>query len=148
MRGIATTTAAVVSGTSTKTLLQINAPANRTVKPMQLEVSFDGVTAAAVPIQVQFLRTSTAGTGTAVTPVKASANASGTINTTADFNHTAEPTPGDILRVWFIHPQGGSLIYTFPEPEKFESAEAGRLSIRVITPPATVNVLAMLEFEE
>ena len=147
MRAVACSTQNLTT-TSTRTMLAVTAPAARTIKPTQLEISFAGITAAAAPIEVQLLRQTTAGTGTAVTPVAMAGTTSGSIESTALEDHSAEPTAGDILRKWFVHPQGGSLIYTVPEPDKWETGEAGRLALRVITPGASVNCLATIEFEE
>lgn len=138
----------VATTTSTLTLLQIIGATGRSIKPTELSISLDGITAAAVPIEFQLLEQTTAGTASAGTVVRASPLASFTIGSTSGITFTAEPTPGDIVKSWFIHPQGGSIVYTFPDPDLYESALAGRWGVRCISPGATVNAIIVIEFEE
>jgi hypothetical protein len=57
--------AAVTTGTTTKTLLQLATPSTQGLRIVEWGISFDG-TAVATPIKVELL--STAGTGSTVTP--------------------------------------------------------------------------------
>lgn len=138
----------VATGTSTLTLLQVIAATGRSIKPTELSISLDGVTAAAVPIEFQFVEQTTAGTASAGTVVRASPLATFTIATTSRITFTVEPTSVDIVKSWYIHPQGGSIVYTFPDPDLYESAVAGRWAVRCISPVATVNAIIVIEFEE
>lgn len=147
MRVVAATNQ-IATGTATKTLVQIAAATGRTVRPTQIEITLDGTSPTADPIEFQLLRQTTAGTSTSLTLRHMNGLQSETIDSTAGENFTVEPTAGDILRRWFLHPQGGALIYTVPEPNEWTTGAAGRLGIRAITPGATVNALINIEFEE
>lgn len=137
------TAIALVAATA-KTVLGVNASANVRLKLKRWGIYFDGTSATAVPVIVQLLRTSSAGTSTAVTP--RNVNQTETVQATAGKNYTAEPTAGDILENKEIHPQQGyETIY--PEGGEVQVAGGGRLTIKA-TAPAGVNCVVEMEFEE
>lgn len=141
-----TTSAEVALAAATaKTVLQLVAPANTILAVTGFSVSFDGISNTAEPVQVVLLRQTTAGTATSRTPLKTK-DTSTTIQATGQENATAEPTAGDILKTFHIHPQAGAL-YPFTFDEEIELAGGGKLGLR-LTAPAIVNCLATINFEE
>lgn len=144
--GIAQTSEIALTAATVKTVVQLVAPANHRMKLKRWKVSFDGVSATAEPVQVELLRQTTAGTMSALTPVKKDDSLAETLQATAQHTATAEPTAGDILENVEVHPQSGyELIY----PDGWEVIVGGgdRLGIRC-TAPAGVNVRALMEYEE
>lgn len=135
-------TAAVVTGTSAKTILQVVAAANTRGRILRWGISFDGISATAVPILVEFMRQTTAGTMSALTLVKGDDSLAESLTTTAQHTATVEPTPGDVLYRTYVHPQGR---YESQFPELFGGSD--RVAIRV-TAGASVNCVAHMSGEE
>ena len=142
---LAAVTAAIATGTAAKTLAQILAPANHRVQLKRLEISFDGVTNTATPIKVDILRQTTAGTMSSLTPVKRG-NFTETLQTTAQHTATAEPTAGDVLRSFYVHPQQGE-VWEAPFDDPIDIPGGTRLGVRA-TASASVNALVALDLEE
>jgi hypothetical protein len=146
VRGVATTQGEIAASIgAAKTILQIVAAANHPVAIKGVSVSFDGTSASAEPIQVDLLRQTTAGTMSAGTPVEETTTGT-TLQTTSQINATVEPTAGNVLRRWEVHPQSG-LIEKFTIEDEIVVAGGGRLGLR-ITAPAAVNALGSISFEE
>ncbi len=143
--GIAKVTG-VVTGTSAKTLLQVVAATNHAVEIAEVAIAFHGTSATAEPILVELLRQTTAGTMTSLTPVKGDDGVSDTLDTTAQHTSTSEPTAGDILRAWTIHPQFG-IVYQPSVDAKIVVPAGGRVGLRV-TAAADVNADAYIVFVE
>lgn len=131
----------VPTGTALKTILQVSAAAQERVVPTSIEVSFDSVSATAVPVLVRLVNQSTAGTGgTTVTPAKWD-QTSGT-PTVASLKGpagtwTGEPTAGDIVDSWRIPPTSGTIVQ-LPLNDQPQSAVGGRLAV-MITAAVGVN---------
>jgi len=100
----------VATGTAVKTLLQVVAAANHAIKITEYGISFNGVNNTHEPILVELLRQTTAGTMSALTPVKADDSGADTFDTTAQHTATAEPTGGDVIRSHYVHPQTGLVV--------------------------------------
>lgn len=138
---------AMVAATA-KTILQILAPTNQRVKILNFGMAFDGASVTAVPVLVEIVRQSTAGTGgTAYTPKKLDDSLTETILSTALTNIvTTEPTTGDILFTFLVHPQ-----QCYREIAAFgyelKCGGADRVGVRV-TAPAAVNCRAIMQCEE
>lgn len=103
----AAVTAEITTGTSIKTLLQVVAATNQRILIDEISVSFKGTSNTADPILVRVNRQSTAGTMSALTPVKINSGDNETLQVTAQHTATAEPTAGDILLTEEVHPQTG-----------------------------------------
>lgn len=142
---VAQTTEVALAVATVKTVVQVVAPANQRLKVKKWGVSFDGISPTAEPVQVELLRQTTAGTMSALTPVKLVAG-SETVQATAQHTATAEPTAGDILDSVEVHPQGG-YVEILPFNQEIEVPGGGRLGIRC-TAPAIVNARAQIMFEE
>jgi len=135
-----------LSAATAKTIVQLVAASNHRVKVTRWGVFFDGTDVTEEPVQVEIVRQSTAGTSSANTPKKLDDSLAESLQTTARENCTAEPTTGDILYRYNIHPQQGyETVYPFGQEIKVGGG--GRLGIRC-TAPAAVNVNTFIEFEE
>lgn len=146
VRGVITTEGEIAASVgAAKTILQLVAAANHPVAVKSLSVSFDGTSASAEPVQVDVLRQTTAGTMTSATPVEET-NTGTILQTTAQRNATAEPTAGNVLRRYEVHPQSG-IIEKFTIEDEIIVPGGGRLGLRV-TAPAAVNALGAFSFEE
>ena len=129
-----------------KTVLELTAPANTIVAVTGVDVTFDGVSNSAIPVIVQLQRVATTGTGTGRNPLKTK-DTSTALATTGKENDTVEPgTPGNIMRIFHVHPQAG-VIYQLPIRDEVEVPGAGLIALR-ITAPAGVNCLATIHGEE
>lgn len=135
---------ALVAATA-KTVAQIVAPTNQSLAIHGISVTFDGTSNTAEPAIVEVLRQTTAGTMTARNPLKTK-DTSTALQATGQVNATAEPTAGDVLRAFHIHPQAGAVI-PLPLEREIVVAGGGRLGIR-ITAPANVNCLTTMDGEE
>ena len=151
---INTAGATALAAATAKTLLNVIAGANDSPYIVEFGVSFDGVTASAVPVAVELVMSTqaTAGTTTAQTPQQIRGWPTQTGNCTAAVNYTIEPTVLTVIKTWLVTPNGGVLVVQFPlgrEPQGVVAASTiGKgLGIRC-TAPAIVNVRAYLEYEE
>jgi len=135
------------SGTGTLTLVQVQSASATTLKITEIGVTFQGTDTAGEPIQVEVLRQTSAGTASSLTPVLVEGTNSGTIQSTAQDTFAAEPTAGDVLKRWHIHPQQG-IVYQPLGAEGFTVPAAGYIGIRVVAPATAVDVAAYIEFEE
>lgn len=136
-----------LAASTTKTVLQLIAASNHRVLVTRIELSFQGVSAVEPPVLVDILRQTSAGTATAATPRKLNDSDDETLQTTGSKNATVEPTAGDILENFYVHPQGG-IVLDFPDPIPVKGG--GRLGLRC-TPggtPATLPVQATIYFDE
>jgi len=97
----------VATGTSAKTLLQIVAPANQRQKLKEWGMFCKGVTPTDSPIKVRLLRQTTAGTMSALTLTKRNTSGGETIQSTAQYSASVEPTAGDVIATVEVHPQLG-----------------------------------------
>lgn len=142
------TSAVALSAATAKTVLGVINAANVSGRLTEMSVSFDGVSATAVPVLVELCESTGATAGTAgSTPARTQVRGfARTAQSTAGANYSAEPTVLTVLKHWLVHPQTGMTLQ-FPLGREPEHTGAGGLFIRC-TAPATVNVRAGLEFEE
>ena len=145
-QGITTITEQALVAATQETVLQLVAAANHRVKLLRWGVFFDGVSVSAEPVQVVLQRQSTAGTSSANTPTKIDDSLAETLQTTARDVVTVEPTSGDIVGVYEVHPQSG-YAELFPLGQEIIIGGGDRLGIRC-TAPANVNCQAFMHFEE
>ncbi len=135
---------ALVAATA-KTVLQLIAPTNQRLTVKGFSVTFDGTTSTNEAVICELLRQTTAGTMTAQTPKMLCAG-SETLQATGGRNASAEPTAGDILKPYNIHPQSG-LIIMFPPDQVMTIPGGGRLGMR-LTAPDAVNCLPEFIYDE
>ena len=135
--------AVALSAATAKTILGWKAHANSGLLLCDYEVSFDGVTASAVPVLVEICyctwATNAPGTNsTSVTPVQRSGRVL-TVGATAGKTWTAEPTVISVIREKLLTPNGGLVMFNYPLGTEPDCALGEGFAIRC-TAPATVNV--------
>jgi hypothetical protein len=129
-----------------ETLIQLVAAANHAIKLTEVMVSFHGVDATHEPVLVEILRQTDAGTASALTLVKADNSVADTLDTTAQKTVTVEPTAGDVLKAFTVHPQT-SVIYPIPPDAPLLCGAADRIAVRATAPNAVVCDVTVV-FEE
>lgn len=140
-----------VTASPGKTIAQITNPSTQRFKPIELVVSFDGVTATAIPVMVRLVRETTAGTpngNTTPTPVQSDPGGPASLQTLVVAGAaawTAEPTVTDVLWQQRIHPQSGQP-FQWPLGREDFIAASGRLGL-IVWAAASVNVSGHLSWE-
>lgn len=138
--------AGVATGTSIKTLLQLLAATNHAIEIIEIGIGFHGTSNTGEPILVNFMKQTTAGTMTALTLVKGDDSVADSFDTSASHTATAEPTAGDVLRSWPVHPQTGLVWQAHDKaPIVIKQGDRGGLTV---TAGASVNADAYIVFEE
>ena len=145
-RAFAAVTGQIATGTSAKTLLQVVAGSNHALRVQRLKVSFEGTDLDAAPVQVRVLRQTTAGTMSALTPVKLDDSGADALDVTAQHTATAEPTAGDLVDALFVHATSGYEL-VLPLGQEIVIGAGDRLGIEV-TAAADVDAIATLHGEE
>ncbi len=148
------TTATVFAMTAgAKTALMAIAPAGHGLTLVEASVSFDGVTATAVPALVEIVTSTQAGAGTSgVTPTitQTRGRTTGGSAPTGGSNYTVEPTTLVRVRVYYIPQFMSGQTYQLPLGREIEcDSSAGTLKglgIRV-TVSANVNFVGYMEVE-
>lgn len=110
-----------------------------------LDISFDGVTASAVPVRVDLCSYAATGTGTTATPRRLGA-ALGVARSTWKINDTTEPTTPTIILSWWVPPTSG-IFYQWPLGRELLHPTSTVMGVR-LTAPAAVNCLVNLTVEE
>lgn len=145
--GLLATGEVALSAATTRTVLQLRAPSNHRLKILGWAVTFDGTSPTAEPVQVRFLRQTTDGTFTGLTPVKLDDSVGETLQATGHHSATStEPSSGDVLKAVEVHPQSG-YEDTLPYGREFIVGGGDRVGIEC-TAPAAVNVRAWIAYEE
>lgn len=139
--------------TGAKTALMAIAPAGHGLCLVNFAVSFDGVTATAVPALVEIVSSTQAGAGTSgVSPTitQIRGRATGGSAPTGGSNYTAEPTTLVSLKRWYVPQFMGTFDKDYPlgrEPECDSSGGTIKaIGIRV-TVSANVNGTFTMEVE-
>ena len=150
---VTTSAAVALSAATAKTALMVISPAQFGIDLIKFRVEFDGVTASAVPVLCEIVRStnatnSTPGTGNTSESSNITQNYGRSITTgfTAFSASTSEPTVLTVLERFLLTPNGGVLFYDSPLGTSFEADVSAGLGIR-LTAPATVNARASLWFE-
>lgn len=143
-----------LSGTVAATIVNVIA-GTRELTITELGVSFDGVTASAVPVLVELCQSTqaTAGTpGASPTPAPIRPLAGGAASScTAGVRYSAEPTVLTPVKQWLVTPNGGLFVLQHPlgrEPGSNTSASGVKAIALRLTAPAGVNARAYIEVEE
>jgi hypothetical protein len=154
--GTATAGPAALSAATAKTLVLILSAATNQPCIVEIGISFDGVTASAVPVLVELV-SGTAGTaGTPRATLAAGKQLRGwptsVSGTTCGDTYAAEPTTQLVNKKWLVTPNGGQFVLQSPlgrEPTGIITAatDAKTWSLRA-TAPAIVNAHAYIEYEE
>jgi hypothetical protein len=150
--GYMTSTGANVALTTVaKTVLCVIAPAQFGIDLKKIRVSFDGVSAAGVPILVQLMTStlatnSTPGTNNTTGTVTQVYGRTITAGFTSFYASTTEPTVLTEIDQWLLSPNGGTILYDYPLGDTPDTAVSNGLVLRM-TPPAAVNCRAAMWFE-
>ena len=150
---VSTSAAVALSAATAKTALMVITPSTFGIDLKKFRVSFDGVTASAVPVLVEL-----------VTSTNASNSTPGTANTTESANivqiygrsittgftafsaSTSEPTALTVIERFLLTPTGGTIFYDFPLGDTPDGAVSSGMGLR-LTAPATVNARASMTWE-
>lgn len=134
----------------TKVACQIATTSTKPCKIIGFDISFDGTSATATPIEVNISRATAAGSGGATfTPVLISPETSATSNTTARIHDTTAGASPTKLASWYVPPTSG-FSYQFPLGREIECkiSEFYELKVVTVTGSGTPNYQANLYFEE
>jgi hypothetical protein len=141
------------AGTAVHTDLVAVAPAGHGLALTEAAVSFDGITASAVPVYMELCVSTQAGAGTggtAPTIQQVRGAATGGSPPTATGSHTVEPTVLVRVRSWYVSPNGGLFVYPLPLGREIECGSTTGTQRGIAmrsTPPAAVNLQAYMEVE-
>jgi hypothetical protein len=130
-----------------KTCLQLATPSTARAFIDSIEISTDGITADAVPMLVELVVQSTAGTTTSLTPVALDSSAPASL-VTARHTATVEPTTTDVVWQQLISPAGATWyrpFYDAPGVLRPRLPVSSRLGLRV-TAAAIVNVTPLIAY--
>jgi hypothetical protein len=145
---MATSGSVALSAATAKTVLNIIAPGQFGIDLRSVEIAFDGVTAANVPVLCEICSSTQGAAGTTgstptVVQVYGRAIAAGF---TAGAAYSAEPTTLTTLDAFTLSPNGGLVIRDWPPNEGFDQDVSKALAVR-LTAPATVNARVTMKFE-
>lgn len=150
---VRTSSAVALSASTARTALMVITPSQFGCDLKKFRIAFDGVTASAVPVLWEIVRStnasnSTPGTGntTETSNIVQVYGRSITTGFTAFSASTSEPTVLTVLDSGLLTPCGGLLVYDFPLSDTFECDVSAGLGIR-LTAPASVNARASMIFE-
>jgi 2-methylaconitate cis-trans-isomerase PrpF len=150
---VITPAAVALAAATTKTILNLIAPASFGLKLVEYTVSFDGVTGAAAPVLVEVCQSTQAGAGTpAASPPTPVQYMGRTIahGITVGHAYTAEPTVLTPIDQQLVDPYKGLFVFPIPEDESFETDTSGgtvkSVCIRC-NAPAIVNTRVEMRFE-
>lgn len=134
-----------------KTVLCVIAPSTFGVDLKKMRVSFDGVTASAVPVLIEILNStlasnSTPGTGNTIGTVNQAYGCHIPAGFTGFYNSTVEPTVLTSIDAYTLTPTGGTLLYDWPLGDTPDTIQSNGIVLRC-TAPAVVNVRAAFWFE-
>ena len=139
--------------TGAKTALMVLPAANSGILVVEFGISFDGVTATAVPALVELVSSTQAGAGTPTgtpTVTQVRGRITGGEGPTASGRYSAEPTTLVRHKAWYIPQFMGLFVLQFPlgrEPETDDSGGTIKgYGIR-INVSANVNVMCYMETE-
>jgi hypothetical protein len=139
--------------TGAKTALLVIAAANSGLIIVEFGISFDGVTASAVPALVELVSSTQAGAGTPTgtpTVTQVRGRVTGGEPPTASGRYSAEPTTLVRHKAWYVPQFMGSLVMQFPlgrEPETDDSGGTIKAYGIRVNVSANVNVMCYLETE-
>lgn len=142
------TTAQIATGTAVKTILEFEGPATRPrIEVDEVAMTFEGVTATGVPIEVELCAKTADATGGASPPSPVPDDTAAPASAcTVRHNASAEGTVGVIFRRWLIHPQAG-IVYQLPLGRTIKLSPAQTIALRV-TAAASVDCVAHFGFIE
>ena len=145
--------AAFAATAGAKTALMVIPGANSGILVVEFGISFDGVTASAVPALVELVSSTQAGAGTGTgtpTVTQVRGRVTGGEAPTATGRYSAEPTTLVRHKAWYVTPNNGILVVQFPlgrEPETDDSGGTIKAYGIRVNVSANVNVMCYMETE-
>lgn len=140
--------AVALSAATAKSVVGVKAHANSGLMVRRATVSFDGVTASAVPVLCELcyctFGTNSPGTNSTSLTIVQKTGRVLTAGFTGGKTWTNEPTTITVLEHMLVTPNGGLVVYDFPLDTELDCALGEGFVIRC-TAPAVVNVLASLD---
>ncbi len=131
-----------------KTLLQLVAPTHQRLKIKEVSISFQGIANTDPPLSVDLLFQTSAGTMTALSPTAEDTSLPEAIQATGQRDATAEPTAGNLVKSWEIHPQSG-VIWQPALGDELIVGGANRLGLRLnASSGGTPKAKAYIRYEE
>jgi hypothetical protein len=146
--------AIALAAATPKTIFNLIAGANSQAIITEFSISFDGVTASAVPVLVELCQSTQAGAGSGQsTPTPAVIRGQGTSGSTFGLNYaTTEPTALTVIKQWLVTPNGGLLVIQSPLGREVITNLSGSATVKAIAlrcnAPAVVNCRGYMEWEE
>jgi hypothetical protein len=141
-------TAVPLVAATAKTVLSIQGATDFGIDLKKFRITFDGVTASAIPVLWELCShtVATAGTSTAITPSIVAGRQNAVTGFVGAGNFSAEPTVLAAFETEFLTPNGGVLVYDYANfGDTPDSALAQGFALR-LTAPAAVNVRATFWF--
>ena len=145
---VTTGSTALVTATA-KTAVELATGTAITNRIFQIDVTFNGTSATAVPVTVDLISSTATGTGTAITFAAAhqvDSATSGNPISTAKVNLTAEGAGPVVIAAWFVPPTAG-VTYQLPLGREYDMKVSQFRGVR-LTAPAVVNYIVNVWFEE
>jgi hypothetical protein len=138
-----------LAAATAKSVVGVRAGSAFSIYLKRYRISFDGVTASAVPVLIEVCQatfaTNAPGTAsTSVTPVLTTGRSTA-VGATAAKNWTTEPTVLTVVEEVLLTPNAGVLMYDFPLQDEPDTDLNTGFVLR-LTAPATVNCRADLVF--
>lgn len=145
---VTTETEEAVAAATAETLVQLRGHASTKAKICEWGVSFDGTSGTADPVRVRLLRQTSDGTGTGANEVKWDPDSPTALVTSFNTFSSTEPTAGDVLAEYQVHPQSGMVVqYPLGREPVMGAATTSRIAIDVLSPGA-INASAYIVWEE
>ena len=142
--------AVALAAATAKTVIGAKAHANSGLQLKGFEISFDGVTASAVPVLVEVCyctwATNSPGTNSTSTTPRQKYGRALTAGFTSGKTWTTEPTALTVIKEFLLAPDKGLFAYQFPLGQEPDCALAEGFALRV-NAPAVVNARAGLDLE-
>jgi hypothetical protein len=139
-----------LAAATAKTILGVNSPAQFGCDLVGYTISFDGVTASAVPVLVEIcvctFATNAPGTASTTVTVDQKYGRAITAGFTGAKNWTTEPTVLTPFKEFLLDPNKGLIDWDFPLGQTPDTAVSNGFAIRC-NAPAIVNVRGTLRFE-
>jgi|SRR5215471_4838595 len=141
----------LLTATTARTCLGVNAPAQFGVDLRGLVIAFDGVTNTDKPVLIELgqctFATQPPGTASTSNTVQQIYGRSITAGFVGAYAWTTEPTAITVVRTWRVTPNGGTWDYDWPLGETPDNAVSTGFIIRLTAPTSNVNVRATMRFE-
>ena len=141
------TTAEVVVASTGTVVAMLFPPADERLALCGFGIGFDAVSSTAGAAQVQIVLVSSSGTYSAATLNKDRQGTTEALNTSGNFNCSAQPTINSVLRTYNIHPMTG-YERAFANTEEIEIAGGQRVGLYVIASSSGPNAHGFLLAEE